>query len=231
MLRISLRRVLQALCAAGLLCIWSSAGEACLFPCLWGHGWGYPAPYYGAPAYGGYGSPCGPGGCGVGYYRGVAPCPCDPCACAPCGTGCATGGCGVSYYSGDPVPDPAAGNSSKTYSNEQETSNGAGTGDMPPTGTDDFEKSRRGTQDGAAGTKPDPFVPPVTPEGATPAEGEPNAIRPLEELDSHVTVRVAPIRSRVRIEAQYRLPQVARLTVEPRSPWLPAVSESALARK
>ena len=64
---------------------------------------------------------------------------------------------------------------------------------MPPTGTDDFERSRRGTQDGAAGDPPDPFVPPVTPEGTTPdgttpVEGEPNAIRPLEELDRHVTV-------------------------------------------
>jgi hypothetical protein len=134
------------------------------------------------------------------------------------------------------VPDPAAGDSKKTFSDEQGTSNSTGTGDMPPTGTDDFEKSRRGTQDGAAGQKPDPFQPPVTPEGSTPdgaspAEGEPNAIRPLEELDRHVTVRVAPFRSRVRIEAQYRLPHVARMTVEPRSPWLPAVAESALARK
>jgi hypothetical protein len=137
----------------------------------------------------------------------------------------------VGYYSGEPVPDPAAGDSKKTFSDEQGTSSGAGTGDMPPTDTDSFGPARRTIQDGAPGDKPDPFVPPVTPDGATPAEGEPNAIRPLEELDSHVTVRVAPIRSRVRIEARYRLPHVARMTVEPRSPWLPALAESAVARK
>jgi hypothetical protein len=142
----------------------------------------------------------------------------------------------VGYYSGEPVPDPAAGDSNRTYSDEQGTTGGAGTGDMPPTDTDSFGPARRSIEDGAAGDKPDPFVPPVTPEGTTPdgttpAEGEPNAIRPLQELDSHVTVRVAPIRSRVRIEARYRLPHVARMTVEPRSPWLPAVAESAVARK
>jgi hypothetical protein len=226
MSRFSAKLSCQLVCAGSLFFAATATSEACLFPCLWGWGGCYGSPaYYGAPA---YGSPCGAGGCG--FYRGYAPCACDPCACSPCGsacgTGCATGGCGVSYFDGRPVPDsgPAA-DGGKTYADDP---------NMPPAGDDDFQEPKR--SDG----KSDPFPPGTNPESTTPdgttpggdvPPGEPNAVRPLHELDAVVTLRMAPVRTRLRIEAQYRLPHVARLTVEPQSPWLPVASERSLARK
>jgi hypothetical protein len=133
----------------------------------------------------------------------------------------------VSYFDGQPVPDngPASG-SGKTFADDPATT--------PPTGDDDFQKPKRGdgtTDPFPAGTKPEG----TTPEGSAPGSdvqpGEPNAMRPLHELDAVVTLRMAPVRSRVRVEAQYRLPHVARLTVEPHSPWLPVASERSLARR
>ncbi len=239
MSRFSARLWCQVFCAGGLFFAATTNTQACLFPCLWG-GWGWgggygPPAYYGAPA---CGSPCGTGGCG--YYRGYASGGCDPCACSPCGspcgTGCATGACGVSYFDGRPVPDngPAA-SGGKTYFDEQ--GNSATT---PPAGEDDFQKPREGEygpNKRSEGANPEAGAAPegTTPEGATPdgdvLPGDTNALQPLRELDAVVTLRMAPVRTRLRIEAQYRLPHVARLTVEPQSPWLPVASERSIARK
>lgn len=247
MLRHSGKVILKICCAAALILGSAAASEACLFPCLWGNcGYNtyyrgyYPAPsYYAAPAYFAP-SPCGPGGCRT-YYGptacsacGCSPCSCSPCGtgcgpcrvgCAPCATGCATGNCGVNYAPrNEPTPDPTADeNPNRTYAEEPDEA-----GDMPD---DDFGPTRR---EEPAPMEPDddPFSRPVLPEESEP-EADPDTPAPLDDptLDGGVTLRIQPIRSRVRAEAQYRLPRIARVRGHRSAPSQPVDEEARVANK
>lgn len=229
----------------------STSANACLFPCLWGWGWGgyYPPPMYAAPAYG-YGapmyapspcgaggcSPCGPGGCSSFYSPQAccAPCGtgCSPCGtgCSPCGTGCspcgaggcATGNCGVNY-NGDMTPQADRGptNAQDKQTYDPADKNKTSTSGMPE---DDFGAVNRGTG-GAPGKGGDPFVQPTTPAG-TPAgtgtEEKPPAPMDEKSIPNAKPVQFSPSRSRTIARAQYRVPRIARLHVVPETRWLPA---------
>lgn len=206
-----MRFVVQIL-AVGAIVGAPAASQACLWPfCGCGFGYAaYPPPVYApAPVYAP--SPCGPGGCGAFY--GPDPC-CVPC-CDPCGTACPSGSCGAGYATGrEPIPD---GNQSRprTYSSEPERAQPRTSTDNVP--EDDFQPPSRGNSP-PSGTQ-DRFPPNVTPMGGNGGSAPPPA-RPLpdDETDGNLTLRVAPVRMRTSVQAQYRLPRVARLDVSPQAP-------------
>ncbi|MFG0332043.1 MAG: hypothetical protein ACF8TS_01650 [Maioricimonas sp. JB049] len=163
--------------------------------------------------------------------------------------------------SDEPIPDENMSGSGsdvpRTYSDEPER----GEDRLPPQpADDDFEAPIRGREnssipddnssdpesrpdssiprgglsipmnDGAA----DPF-PERAPAGAEPGDDgsidfEPD-IKPLE-IEGPLTLRVSPVRSRVNVRARYRLPNVARLKVEPDADgWIPVSDTDAKSAK
>ncbi|QDU39323.1 hypothetical protein Mal4_36620 [Maioricimonas rarisocia] len=191
--------------------------------------------------------PCGLSSCGYGCGYG----------CNVCGDGnCPGGDCGVNYApaDGEPIPDDNVSGSGsdvpRTYSDEPEEDR------LPPQpADDDFEAPIRGREgssipDGdssAPESRPDSSIPrgglsiPMNDGSAdpfperNPAGAEPGAdesinfepeVEPLE-IEGPLTLRVSPARSRVSVKARYRLPNVARLKVEPDADgWIPVADDA-----
>jgi hypothetical protein len=97
-------------------------------------------------------------------------------------------------------------------------------GDMPE---DDFRPPVREGEAGAAGAgaAADRFPPTGAGNATPPAEPMPDNIVPGD-----MTFHVLPVRQRTAVRAQYRVPRVARLQVEPQTEWQ-RVAEGRLARR
>lgn len=229
--------LLKGLCAAAAACALSSSAEACLFSFFWHHH-GCCGPSYGsfygpvstAPAC----NPCVVGGGAVRTFS-IPAAGCCPTACSPCGpfaAGCPGGDCGVRYApSVEPIPDDGAGDDSgdrRTFV-EEEPGLPSDTDTTPP--DDDFSPPQRG-EDGSEGEDPFPqnFQEPVLPMEAEEQEEPMREPEPMSLDDENITLRVSPVRHRVRVEARYRAPRITRIEVTPASPSSRTPTAAQIAR-